>query len=248
MLSLKNSIQLCVVIFVISFLQSCVINDKHNKQWTESGHVLINNLNNKPLTKKDIALGLKDALKIGAERVVARVGKHNGYLNDKNIHIVLPAKLLKVQDTLKKVGLVRYTRDLEVKMNRAAEAAAPKAKKLFWQAIKDMRWQDVMTIYKGEDDAATKYFKKKMTPSLHKMIRPVIHTTLSDVGVVKAYNKVLNKYHSIPFVPKVKDDLTVYVMQKSINGLFYYLAKEEAAIRKDPAKRTTQLLKRMFAN
>lgn len=246
MLSLKTAFRLSVIIFAVSLLQACAISDKHKKQWADSGNALINKFNKKSLSKDDIANGLKEALKIGAERVVARVGKHNGYLKDKAIHIVLPAKFQKVHRTLKKIGLEKYTSELEVKMNRAAESAAPKAKKLFWRAIKDMRWQDVTAIYKGENNAATKYFEKKMTPALNKMMRPLINRTLADVGVVKAYNKALKKYHTIPFVPKVKDDLTAYVMQKSINGLFYYLAKEEAAIRQDPAKRTTTLLKRLF--
>lgn len=242
----KKILQLCIIVFTISWLQACAISDQHKKQWSETGRSLLNNLNNKPLTTNDIASGLKQALKIGAERVVNRVGKKNGYLNDKAIHIVLPENFKKIHRTLKKVGLEKYTDELEIKMNRAAEVAAQKAKKLFWQAIKDMRWQDVTRIYKGKDDAATQYFKKKMTPSLNRLIRPVVQQTMAEVGVVQVYNKVLKKYHTIPFVPKVNDDLTGYVMQKSIYGLFYYLAREEAAIRKDPAKRTTALLKRLF--
>lgn len=234
----------CLIIISVSVLQSCAITDKQKDQWAGAAQALLNK--NKPLTENDIATGLKQALKIGSERVVSRVGKVDGYLKDKAIHIVLPKNFQKVHRVLKKVGLEKYTVELEVKMNRAAEAAAPKAKKLFWKAIKQMRWQDVKSIYKGKDDAATQYFRKKMVPSLNKMIKPVIHQTLTDVGVVKAYNKVLQKYHSIPFVPKVKDDLTGYVMQKSIDGMFYYLVKEEAAIRKDPARRTTELLKRLF--
>jgi len=247
MLSAKKVIQLCLVIFAVSFLPACALNDKQQrKQWIDSGQALINKFSKKPLTEKDIATGLKEALKVGAERVVTQLSKKNGYLKDKKIHIALPDKMQKVHRTLKKAGLEKYTSELEIKMNRAAEIAAPKAKKLFVKAINDMRWQDVKAIYKGKDDAATQYFKKKMTPSLNKMIRPVIHQTLSEVGVVKIYKQAIKKYYSIPFVPKVNDDLTGYVMAKSIRGIFYYLAQEEAAIRQDPAKRTTELLKRMF--
>ncbi len=246
MLSLKAALKFSVIVFVILLLQACVISDKQKKQWTDSGNALINKFNKKSLSQDDIANGLKEALKIGAERVVARVGQKNGYLKDKKIHIALPVRFQKIHRTLKKIGMEKYTTELEIKMNRAAESAAPKAKKLFWQAIKDIRWQDVTEIYKGDNNAATKYFKRKMTPALNKMMRPLINTTLAKVGVVNAYNKALKKYHAIPFVPKVKEDLTGYVMQKTINGLFYYLAKEEAAIRQDPAKRTTQLLKRLF--
>jgi len=133
-------------------------------------------------------------------------------------------------------------------MNHAAEVAATKAKELFWAAIKDMRWQDVQSIYNGKQNAATQYFRKKMTPSLKQMMRPVINQSLSEVGAVKAYNHTVKQYHQIPFVPRVKDDLAGYVMDKGINGMFYYLEKEEAAIRTDPVKRTTVLLKRVFGN
>lgn len=249
MLQVKVSYQLPVIFFTVFLLQSCALNDKHQlNNLIESGRATINGLNKKPLTENDIAAGLKDALRVSAERVVTQLGKRNGYLNDKAIHIPLPAKLQKVHNTLKRVGLGRYTKELEVKMNRAAEVSATKAKKLFWTAIKEMRWQDVQAIYKGEDNAATQYFKKKMTPSLKRMMKPVIEQSLATVGAVKEYKKVVKKYHEIPFVPRVKEDLAAYVMDKGINGLFYYLAKEEAAIRKDPLKRTTALLKRVFGS
>jgi hypothetical protein len=247
MLQSKTSYQLFILFLSALLLQSCALNDKHqlNKIF-ESSRATINSLNKTPLTEKDIAAGLKEALKVGVERVVTQLGKRNGYLNDKAIHIPLPAKLQKVHNTLKQVGLGRYTKELEVKMNRAAEISAAKAKKLFWIAIKDMRWQDVQAIYNGKANAATQYFRKKMTPSLKRMMKPVIDQSLSEVGAVKEYKKVVRKYHEIPFVPRVKEDLAGYVMEKGINGLFYYLAKEEAAIRNDPVKRTTALLKRVF--
>ena len=224
------------------FLNACAISDKH----IQSAQNFLKGSNKNVLTEKDIAAGLKEALSVGAQRVVSQVGKKNGYLKDKAIHIVLPKKLQKAHKTLKKVGLEKYTKELEVKMNRAAEIAAPKAKKIFFIAIKDMRWRDVKKIYNGKNDAATQYFKVKMTPSLKKMMRPIIKQTLAQAGVIQAYNRVIKQYHSIPFVPRVKSDLTGYVMEKGINGLFFYLAKEEAAIRKDPLKRTTALLKRVF--
>ena len=244
---LKTNYQFIFLILFSFLLNACAINDKQQKQWIDSGQVLINGLSKKTLTEKDIAAGLKEALSIGAERVVSKVGRKNGYLKDKAIHIVLPRNLQKVHKTLNKIGLGRYTKELEIKMNRAAEIAAPKAKKLFLVAIKDMRWQDAKAIYNGKNDAATQYFKKKMTPSLKQMMRPVIEQTLAEAGVVKSYNHVIKRYHAIPFVPRVKNDLTGYVMNKGINGMFYYLAIEEAAIRKDPAKRTTELLRRVFS-
>lgn len=247
MKNLKNSYQVIVLVLFTLLLNACAISDKQQKQWLDSGSALLNGLNKKSLTEQDIAAGLKEALSIGAERVVSQVGKRNGYLKDKAIHIALPKDLQKVHQTLSKLGLGRYTKELEVKMNRAAEIAAPKAKKLFISAIQDMRWQDVKAIYNGKPDAATQYFKKKMTPTLKRMMKPVVDQSLAEVDLVKSYKHAMKQYHSIPFVPKVNSDLTGYVMTKGIKGMFYYLAKEEAAIRKDPAKRTTELLRRVFS-
>jgi len=246
MTHLKKHVQFSVFILIVLFLQACAVNDEQQKQWIDTGQSFLNSLSKRPLSEKDIAAGLKEALSVGADRVVARVGRKNGYLKDKAISIALPENLQKVDKTLSPIGLGRYTKELEVKMNRAAEIAAPKAKKLFISAIKNMRWQDVKAIYNGKNDAATQYFKKKMTPSLKQMMRLVIDKALAEVDLVKSYNHVLKQYYSIPFVPKVKSDLSGYVMNKGINGMFYYLAKEEAAIRKDPAKRTTELLRRVF--
>lgn len=246
-MTLKMVSRIFLLLLSASLLQACAINDKQQlNKFLESSKNAINGLSKKPLTEQDIAAGLKEALRVGTERVISRVGKNNGYLNDKMIHIALPRNLQKAHNTLAKVGLGKYTRELEIKMNHAAEVAATKAKHLFWNAIKEMSWQDVKGIYKGKPNAATVYFRNKMTPALEQMMRPVITNALAEVGAVKAYKQAVKKYHQIPFVPRVKDDLTGYVMNKGIYGMFYYLEKEEAAIRKDPVKRTTALLKRVF--
>jgi len=210
----------------------------------KQGEDLLNQ--HRPLTEKEIAAGLKEALVVGSARVVDRVGQPDGYYGDRAIHIPLPDNLQRVHQTLSKVGLGQYTQQLEAGMNRAAEVAAPKARKLFVDAVAQMSWTDVKQIYNGPTDAATQYFKQKMTPELRRMMRPVIDDSLSQVGVVQTYEQVMDKYQAIPMVPDIKADLNDYVMQKGIDGMFYYLAKEEAAIRQDPAKRTTEILKRVF--
>lgn len=235
---------LLIFLFVSLLLSACKTTGSDN--WLDQGRALLNSVTGKPLTEQDIAAGLKEALKVGTQRVVNQVGKTNGYNLDKAIHIPLPDNLQKVQRTLSKVGMGKYMDELELKMNRAAEVAAPKARQLFWNAIKQMSWQDVKAIYNGPEDAATQYFKGKMTPELKRMMRPVIDQTLSQVGVIQAYDRAMSKYRAIPFVPDVKTDLNDYVMDKGIDGMFYYLAREEAAIRRDPAKRTTEILRRVF--
>lgn len=197
-------------------------------------------------SQSDIAAGLKEALRVGSETVVTNLGQRDGFNKDKVAHIVLPRNLNKVRNTLKKIGYSKQLDDLELRLNRAAEKATPKAKALFINAIKQLSWQDVKQIYNGPDDAATRYFQGKMTPPLKQEMKPIINQALAQTGVIKSYENVMAKYRSLPFVPDVRADLSEYTMDKTLNAIFFYLAKEEAAIRKEPAKRTTELLKRVF--
>jgi len=109
-----------------------------------------------------------------------------------------------------------------------------------------MTLDDVKAIYKGPEDAATRFFQRKMSSPLAEQMRPVVEESLSEVKAVQAYDDVMRQYQSIPFVPDVKADLTGFVVEKGMDGIFYYLARAEAEIRKDPAKQTTDLLKRVF--
>jgi len=136
--------------------------------------------------------------------------------------------------------------DLELKLNRAAEAATPKAKELFLQSITEMTFDDIKGVYEGPEDSATKYFQEKMSPELSKEMRPIVENNLSKVGAIQAFDNVMGKYRTLPFVPDVKANLTDHVVQKGMDGIFYYIAKEEAAIRKNPVKQTTELLKKVF--
>lgn len=200
------------------------------------------------LTLGEITDGLLEALRVGTERVVKQVGALDGYNLDPAIHIPLPGPLKTVQSVLKSIGMSYLADDLELRMNRAAEAAAPAAKELFWQAIGEMTFDDARKIYDGPDDAATRYFQRKMTPPLALRMEPVVDKTLADVGAIRAYDAMMGQYKTVPFVPDVKADLTDYVVDGAMDGLFYYVAKEEAAIRNDPAARTTELLKKVFAS
>ena len=201
-----------------------------------------------PLTTSEIGQGLREALKVGTATVSSRLGRKDGFNLDSAVHIPLPEKLQQVQETLEKFNLSYLLDDLGLKINRAAEAATPKAKSLFWAAIRRMTLDDVMEIYNGPDDAATRYFREKMTPELARTMRPVINDTLSEVGAIQSYDRAIGKYRQLPFVPDVKADLTGYVTEKGMDGLFHYLAKEEMEIRRNPVKRTTELLRRVFGS
>ncbi|MBN1140813.1 MAG: DUF4197 domain-containing protein [Deltaproteobacteria bacterium] len=195
----------------------------------------------------EIGGGLKEALRVGTETVVGRLGRMDGFNADPQIRIPLPDSLKTVQQILGKAGMSSLLDDLHLKLNRAAEQATPKAKALFWQSIEEMTFEDVKGIYNGPEDAATRFFQRKMTLPLADEMRPIIQKSLSQVGAVQAFDNVMGKYRAIPFVPDVKANLSDHVVNKGMEGIFYYLAQEEAAIRRDPAKRTTELLQRVFS-
>ena len=198
------------------------------------------------LSNTDIAAGLKEALRVGSERVVTQLGKVDGFNADPKIHIPLPQSLETAKKALNAVGMGGMFDALELKLNRAAEQAVPEARSLFLDAISQMTLEDVKAIYNGPDDAATRYFQSKMSAPLSARMEPIVSKSLEQVGAVQAYNSALGQYRTLPFVPDVQADLTKYVIDKGLDGVFYYLGQEEAAIRKNPAKRTTELLQKVF--
>jgi hypothetical protein len=207
---------------------------------------ILSNPGGDALNNAEIADGLREALRVGTDRAVGQVGARDGYNTDPAIHIPLPGSLKDVQSVLQGFGMAGMADDLELRLNRAAESAAPEAKELFLQAISDMSLEDVQGIYNGPDDAATRYFQGKMTPPLAERMAPVVNDSLAEVGAIQSYDEMMSQYKSVPFVPDAKADLTEYVVEKGMDGLFHYVAQEEAAIRNNPAERTTELLQRVF--
>ena len=237
-------------IFISVCCSLLFLSTEANSGLLEQGTKLLGTLPQKQrqsdLSVGDMSSAFKEALHIGSERVVGQLGRPNGFNADQAVHIPLPAQLNTVKTILSQAGMSGLLDDLELKMNRAAEAATPQAKKLFWQAISQMTFADVKTIYNGPQDSATRYFHNKLSPALTKEMTPIVHSSLSDVGAVRAYDGVMGQYQAMPFVPDAKANLTQHVTDKAISGIFYYLGKEEAAIRQNPARQTTDLLKRVF--
>jgi hypothetical protein len=201
------------------------------------------------LSQSQIGAGLKQALQVAARKVTAQLGQTNGYNGDPAIRIPLPDPLQKVEAPLKDVGASGMLDDLQTKMNRAAEQAAPKALNIFTTAASNMSIGDAKSILTGPQDAATQYFKKTTSASLTTSFRPIVNNALSSVGAVQALNGVQSKAASLPFGAGKEAggfNLTDFTVGKALDGLFHYMAVEEAAIRTDPAARTTALLKQVF--
>ena len=198
------------------------------------------------LSEGEMSSGLREALRVGTERVVDQVGRPGGFSADPAIRIPLPGSLESARKWMAGVGMSGMLDDLELKLNEAAEDAAPKARELFVDAIAQMTVDDARRILTGPDDAATRYFQGKMSAPLAQEMTPVVKESLSEVGAVRQYEAVLGRYQAIPFAPEIDADLTAYVVEKGMDGIFHYLAIQEAKIRTDPAARTTALLQKVF--
>lgn len=198
------------------------------------------------LSDSKIASGLKEALKVGTENTVKLTGKTDGYFKNEAIKILMPGNLRTLEKGLRAVGYGPKVDDFVLSMNRAAEAAAPGARKIFGDAILAMTFDDAKKILSGNDTAATDYFKDKTTAQLTTAFQPVVQKTMSQNGVTRQYKALTDQFASIPFAKTQAFDINKYIVAKALDGLFYELANQERQIRKDPAARTTSLLKEVF--
>lgn len=190
--------------------------------------------------------GLKQALEIGTRNAVDLTSRNNGYLGNPLIRIELPGALEKMASGLRVVGFGAQVDELEVAMNRAAEQAAGEAADVFWQGIRQMSFSDAVGILNGGDTAATDYFERTTRDTLRARFEPIVAKKMDAVGVVRSYDQLVGRYEAIPFTSKPSFDLRSYVTDKSLDGLFTILGKEERKIRTDPAARVTPLLQEVF--
>jgi hypothetical protein len=198
------------------------------------------------LTEKDAADGIKEALVKGTGASVALVSKVDGFFLNPEIKIPFPEDARTIESKLRDFGLGSQVDEVILSINRAAEDAAKSAQPLFVSAITGMNVSDAIQIVKGPNDAATQYLARTTTPGLKAKFSPVIKTSLDKVDATRLWADLINVYNQIPFVTRQNPDLTGYVTDKAISGLFAMIAKEELKIRQDPVARTTDLLKKVF--
>lgn len=197
------------------------------------------------LSSETVARGLREALTVGSERVVDTLGSEGGFANSV-FHIPLPQKLVEAKEVAGMFNLTGPFDTLEAKMNEAAEAAVPQARDLFVTAIRGMTFADVMEIYQGPADAATQYLKRSTGATLQDNMQPIIDKHLRSIGAVQTFSDLLTQYNALPLVKPIDADLNGHVSGYATDAIFTQLAAEEAAIRQDPLKRTTALLRQVF--
>jgi hypothetical protein len=198
-------------------------------------------------TGAEIASGLKEALSIGISKGSDLLAVEDGYYKSA-YKILLPAEARKVTDKLKVIpGFSNVEEEIVKKLNRAAEDAAKSAKPIFVSAIKSMTFDDALDILMGQNNAATSYLKDNTFEGLYDAFQPEVVKSLDHLNALEYWEKAVTTYNKIPFIDQVNPKLDDYVTREALNGLFGMVEKEELAIRQDPAKRVSALLKKVFA-
>lgn len=199
------------------------------------------------LTTAEVIEGLKTALQLGTDTATTRLSALNGFYKDALVKIMMPPEAQKVEKTLRDVGLGSVVDKAILSMNRSAEDASKYVGDIFISAIKQMTIQDAFGILRGGNTAATEYLKQKTTAQLTAAFKPIISKSLDKTNATKYWSDIFKAYNRFSSQP-VNTDLTAYVTEKALDGLFYKIGVEEQEIRKNPAARITDILKKVFSN
>lgn len=195
----------------------------------------------------DIASGLREALDLGIDKQVSKLTLKDGFYKNELVKILLPEELQKVDQALRDIGLSNLADDGIKVLNRAAEDAVKEATPIFVDAVKDITFADAKNILLGNDDEATRYLTGKTQTALYDKFNPVIKNSFSKVGADQIWENLINKYNTIPFTNNVNPDLTDYVTNEALKGVYTMIAVEEKEIRTKISSRTSDLLKKVFA-
>jgi hypothetical protein len=202
------------------------------------------------LTNEEVVNGLKEALRVGAERSVEKAGAAEGFWSDGRIRIPFPQDAIAVRNTLLDLGFSKPVEDFERTLNQAAELATREAVPVFTEAITGMSIGDGFRILRGGENAATDYLREKTSATLMARFTPVVDQATAQVDLTRHWNSLATAYNTASLftgTKAVEPDLNTYVAQRAMDGLFLLLAQEEKKIREDPLARTTALLQRVFA-
>lgn len=199
------------------------------------------------ITEAEAGQGIKEALGQGLVKAVLNLNKTDGFFGSQFYKVLLPPDAVKIENTLRDLGMGKMVDKAILSINRAAEDAVGYAKPIFVDAIKDMTLMDAINIVRGPKDAATNYFKDKTRNALLAAFLPSVKTSLDKVNATKYYGDIVNTYNNFPTtIKKINPDLPGFVVEKATDALFDQIAKEEANIRENPVARTTEILRKVF--
>ena len=202
---------------------------------------------NGSISQLDIGNGLRQALDLGIDKQVSKLTLEDGFFKNELVKILLPQELQKVDKALRDIGLSSLADEGLKVLNRAAEDAVGEATPIFIDAVKGITFNDAKNILLGNKDAATQYLNGRTQTALYDKFNPVIKNSFAKVGADQIWSNLINKYNAIPFTSNVNPDLTDYVTNEALKGVYKMIAVEELEIREKVSSRTTSLLQKVFA-
>ncbi len=200
------------------------------------------------LSSQDATAGLRQALVQGAEVAVSQLGKNNGYYGNPKVRIPLPGSLEKGANMLRRVGMGSQLDQLEVTMNKAAEAAVVEAKPVLVNAVKQMSVSDAKSILTGGNTSATEYFRRTTSADLTARFLPIVKKYTDQLGVTQQYSQLAKPAAQFGLIDAKQASLDGYVTQKALDGLFLMVADEEKAIRQNPIGQSSAILQKVFGS
>jgi hypothetical protein len=240
-----NKLKKAIIVLIIIFVQTFSTHVCHAGLF-DGLKKIFNGSKQVGIDESSIITALKEAISVGTDNAVKSVSEPDGYLANQAIKILMPEQFNMVTEGLRKIGYNKPVDDFILSMNRAAEKAAPQAKAIFIDAVKEITFEDAKKILNGNETAATEYFKAKAGEKLYDAFNPIISSSVNEVGATRYYKDLASKFAFLPFVKTEALNLDNYVTNKALDGLFYMIGEEEKKIRTDPKARVTELLKKVF--
>lgn len=189
---------------------------------------------------------IKESLELGSTRAADLLSRSGGYQNSPVYRIRLPEAVQPLAARLRQFGLGGQVDRIEALMNQGAERAAVEAKAVFIDAVRTMTVTDAMGIVRGNNTAATDYFRRRTEADLRLRYLPIVQNSLKQIGFYQQYQQLLEAYKQLPLANKPDLDLEQHVLTRALNGLFTQVGEEEKAIRKDPLGRGSSAIAAVF--
>lgn len=209
-----------------------------------------------PPTEAEMTSGLKEALNNGVSIGTVKLNKRGTFENNPDLKILLPQDIKDVEDEIKgsillepKIG--KHLGLCEKAMNVAAENAMAKVYPVFKNIVMGMNFNDARGILVGGNGAATNYLRSMAISDLRLQFKPILDNALKDANFYESWNPLITNLNRYKIVvgrtEKFEIDILDYVTQKATEALLLEMEKEEDAIRNNVQKRTSPLLRKVFA-
>lgn len=201
------------------------------------------------LTQTEMAGGLRQALEQGIRNAVSSLGQKDGFMGNPAVRIPMPEKLEAVESMARSIGQDQLADEFILSMNRAGEQAVPETLEVLTGAVQNMTLEEARSILQGPEDAATRHFERTSRPELAERIRPIVEQATSSAGVTSRYKSLVGTAAPLTSLTGGRADLDLdsYVTDRTLDGVFLLMAREEKRIRENPAARTTELLQKVFS-